>query len=103
MQEEGNYWRCARLCPGSWPKGRTAQPRTEELLASFCFIKLAFLLKLQRGDAPRSIVLVAEFHLLSIISFVIDLFNLFLFLPVPGSYFTVDLSYTVNHVLLSIV
>lgn len=49
------------------------------------------------------LVLVVEFHSLSIISFMIDLFNLFLFLPVPSSYFTVDLSYTVNHVLLSTV
>lgn len=29
VQEKSNYGRCARLCPGSLPKGRTAQPSTE--------------------------------------------------------------------------
>lgn len=52
VQEEGNYWRCSRLCPGSQPKGRTAQSRNKEFLASFCFTKWAFLLKFQQGDAP---------------------------------------------------
>lgn len=32
-------------------KAGQAQPCTEEFLASFCFINLAFLLKLQWGDA----------------------------------------------------
>lgn len=34
VQEEGNYWICARLCPGSRWKGSMAQPGTEEFLAS---------------------------------------------------------------------
>lgn len=39
VQQEGNYWKCVRLCPGSWFKGSTVQPCPEECLASFCLIK----------------------------------------------------------------
>ena len=74
-------------------KGGTAQPPTEEFLASFCFSNLAFLFKFQWGMHCLSIALVVEFHSLSIIGFMTDLFSFSffsLFLPGSGSCFTVD-------------
>lgn len=52
VHEERNYRTRVRLYPGSLLKSRTALPRPEEFLASFCLIKLAFLLKFQQRDVP---------------------------------------------------
>ena len=89
------------------PKGGTAQPPTEEFLASFRFSNLAFLFKFQCGMHCLSIALVVEFHSLSIIGFMTDLFSFSFFFPFSyqalAPVLLLTLSYTVNHVLLSIV
>lgn len=93
-QEQRTYRGHVRLVLGRRPKGGTAQPPTEEFLASFCFSNLAFLFKFQGGMHCLSIALVVEFHSLSIIGFLTDLFSFSffspLFLPGSGSCFTVD-------------
>lgn len=60
-----------------------------------------FCLNFNRG--MHLFLVLVEFHSFSVISFMIDLFNLFLFLPAPSSCVTVDFSCTINHVLLSTV